>query len=104
MFENAAVLVPEARDWAIKSWVTATELEPTNPVLWYRLGNNYLAATKNDDAIKSFEKAIILKSDFVAAGVGLSQVYENQQDFDKAVEAYKKILGPAGDNLEVAYN
>ena len=104
MYENAAVLVPEARDWAIKSWVTATELEPTNPVLWYRLGNNYLAATKNDDAIKSFEKAIILKSDFVAAGGGLSQVYENQQDFDKAVEAYKKILGPAGDNLEVAYN
>jgi hypothetical protein len=32
MYENAAAIVPEARDWAIKSWQTAKELEPTNPV------------------------------------------------------------------------
>ena len=39
MYENASVLVPAARSWAIKSLAQAKDLDPTNPVLWWRLGN-----------------------------------------------------------------
>ncbi|OGH87806.1 MAG: hypothetical protein A3J93_05240 [Candidatus Magasanikbacteria bacterium RIFOXYC2_FULL_42_28] len=104
MYENAAVIVPEARDWAVKSWMKCTELEPTNPVLWLRLGNNYLASGNNEDAKKSFEEAIKLKSDYVVASISLSQIYETEQNFEKAVEIYEKIMTIAGNNAEVAYN
>lgn len=104
MYENAAALVPEARDWAIKSWAQATELESTNPMLWSRLGSNYFAAGKNDDAKKSFEQAISLKTDFAAASIGLAQVYEAEQNFDQAVAAYQNIISSVGDNPELAYN
>lgn len=104
MYENAAMLVPEARDWAIKSWIQATQLEPSNPILWARLGGNYLAVGKNEDAKKNFEEAIKLKNDLVVANVGLSQVYEAVQDFDKAVEAYKKIIGLSNNDPEIAFN
>jgi len=104
MYENAAVLVPGARDWALKSWGTAKDLEPTNPVLWWRLGNNYGLSGKWDDAIKNYEEAVKLKQDYVLAYVGLANAYENKQDLNKAVEAYKTIMPAAYTNPDALFN
>jgi tetratricopeptide (TPR) repeat protein len=98
MYENAAVIVPEARDWAIKSWQKAKDLEPTNPVLSLRLANNYALSNKMDDAIKSYKQASELKIDYLDAYVGLARVYEQQNKIDEAVGAYKDALTYGGSN------
>lgn len=92
MYENAALLVPEARGWALKAWQKASELEPTNPVLFWRLGNNYGASGNWTEAGKNFQKAVDLKKDYLGAYVGLSSAYEQTNQLDKAIESYRGIL------------
>ncbi len=97
MYENTAALIPGARDWAIKTLEEARVLESTNPVLRWRLGNNYAGAGKWEDAIKNYQAAIDLKQDYVAAYVSLAVAYQATNDLDKAVETYR-IIAPAGIN------
>ncbi len=104
MYENAALIVEQARDWAIKSLTQAKDLEPTNPVLWWRLGNNYSLAGKWDEAIKSYQEAIRLKQDYVGSYVGLANAYEQKQEMDKAVESYKTIMPVALQNPDALFN
>lgn len=104
MYENAATLVPEARDWAIKSLLKAKELEPSNPTLAWRLGNNYSALGKWEEASKSYQEAIGLKADYVGAYIGLANVFEQNKQFDKAIDLYKKILPNVGGQIDVLYN
>ena len=104
MYENATLLVPEAGNWAIKSLDTAIALEPTNPVLYWRMGNNYAIANNLPKAIEYYQKAIDLKSDYVGAYVSLSAAYEANKDMDKAVETYGKIMSVAANNPEALFN
>jgi len=104
MYENAALLVPEARDWALKSLTRAKDLEPTNPVLWWRLGNTYSLSGKWDEAIKNYQEAIRLKQDYIGSYVGLANAYEQKQEMDKAVEAYKTIMPVALQNPDALFN
>lgn len=98
MYENASVLVPEARDWAIKTWQRAKELEPTNPVLSWRLGNNFSSASKWDDSVKNYKEAINLKKDYLDAYIGLARVYEQQNKSEEAVANYKEGLQYGGNS------
>jgi tetratricopeptide (TPR) repeat protein len=104
MYENAAILVPEARDWALKSLSQAKDLEPSNPVHWWRLGNNYTAVAKWEEAVKNYEKAIELKADYFGAYIGLSNVYEQTQKIDQAIIVYEKIIGQNQTDPETLYN
>lgn len=104
MYENAAVLVPEARDWALKSLLQARDLEPTNPVHWWRLGNDYTAVANWEEATKSYNKAIELKPDYFGAYIGLSNVYEQTQKNDEAIAVYEKIVGQNNNDPETLFN
>lgn len=104
MYENAALIVAEARDWAIKSLLKAKELEPTNPVLAWRLGNNYSMLGKWEDAAKNYQEAIDLKSDYFKAYVSLATVYEQTQQTDKAIDLYKNIIPQASKDTDVLFN
>jgi tetratricopeptide (TPR) repeat protein len=101
MYENAAVIVPEAREWAIKSWQKAKELEPTNPVLAWRLANNYALSNNMDEAVKNYKEASTLKGDYLDSYVGLARVYEQQNKIDEAVDAYKSAMSNGGTNNPV---
>jgi len=98
MYENAAVLVPEAGEWAIKTWQTAKELEPTNPILSWRLGNNYAIAGKWDEAVKNYQESIKLKIDYLDAYVSLGRAFEQQNKIEDAVKIYKDGLSYGGNN------
>lgn len=98
MYENTAMVVPEAREWAIKSWQKAKELEPTNPVISLRLGNNYTLASQLSDAIKSYNEAISLKRDFLDAYVGLAGAYEQDKKINEAADTYRQALLYGGGN------
>jgi len=104
MYENATLLVPEAGDWAVKSITTAIALEPTNPVLYWRLGNDYMSSNNIPKAIESYQKAIDLKKDYAGAYVGLSGAYEANKDLDKAIDTYKNILSLGQQNPEIYFN
>lgn len=104
MYENAAALVPEARDWAVKSLLEAKALEPSNPVLAWRLGNNYSLAGNWPEAIKSYEQAITLKRDHIGAYIGLANAYEQTKEIDKAIAIYAGIAPVAQSDVEYLYN
>lgn len=104
MYENAAMLVPEARDWVTKSLLKAKELEPSNPILAWRLGNNYSILNKWEDASKSYQEAISLKPDYVGAYVSLANVYEQNKQLDKAIDLYKIILPRVSNQVDLLYN
>lgn len=104
MYENASVLVPEAQEWALKSIGRARELEPTNAVLPFRLGNTQSRAQKWEDAIKAYEEAIELKKDYVAAYAALANSYEQNKNIDKAISTFETLVQAAPANPEVLYN
>jgi len=104
MYENAASLVPEAGDWAIKSWLKAKELEPTNPVLSWHIGYNYAAQKKWPEAIKSYQEALSLKGDYIAAYVSLATAYEENGQINEAVEAYKAVMPYGVENADALFN
>lgn len=104
MYENAAALLPEARDWALKTLTQAKDLEPTNAVLWWRLGNNYLGAGKVDDAIKSYQQSIQLKPDYIASYLALSTAYEQNNQLNKAIEVIQTVVLSGANSVELFYN
>jgi len=104
MYENAAVLLPNAREWAIKSLVEAKDLEPTNPVLWWRLGNNYSLSGQRDEAIKHFQEALNLKKDYINPYLSLGALYEQENNLDKAADIYHLAFSFAPGNADVLFN
>ncbi|MCX6780053.1 MAG: tetratricopeptide repeat protein [Candidatus Magasanikbacteria bacterium] len=104
MYENASALVPEARDWAIKTLQQVVVLEPTNPAHYWRLGNSFAAQAKWEDAVKNYQKAVDLKADYYGAYVGLANAYEQTQKNDQALTLYEKLINNKQANPEILYN
>ncbi len=105
VYENAFVLVPDAGEWVVKSLMSAMELEPTNPILPWRLGNNYALQNNYVKAAEYFQKSIDLKKDYLAAYIGLANAYESAKDLDKAIDVYTAIVqGGGGGNSEILFN
>lgn len=104
MYDNASQLVPEAGDWSIKSLNQASELEPSNPVLMWRLGNDYMSQNNFAKAIEYYQKSISLKKDYVGAYVSLTGAYEANKELDKAIEVYRNLLPLGANNSEILFN
>jgi len=104
MYENAAMLVPEASTWAQKSIEEAILLEPNNPSLYLHLGNIYLQAKDSDKALEQYKKSLEIKNDYVEAYLALANVYELKKDLNKAIESYLFILPVANQNSQVLFN
>ncbi len=104
MYDNASQLVPEAADWSIKSLNQASELEPSNPVLMWRLGNSYMLQNNFAKAIEYYQKSINLKKDYVGAYVSLTGAYEANKELDKAIEVYRNLLPLGANNSEILFN
>ncbi len=104
MYENAAPIVAQAGDWAIKSLETATNLEPSNAYLYARLGANYLQNKNESKAIASYQKAIELKNDYVSAFMALASIYEQKQDLASALKIYDQGLQASTQSVDFLYN
>jgi len=104
MYDNASALVPEAMDWSVKSLNRAAELEPTNPTIVWRLGNDYMLQNNFAKAIEYYQKSIDLKKDYVAAYVSLTAAYESNKELDKAIEIYRNLLSIGSNNADILFN
>lgn len=77
---------------ALRELKKAESLDPEDHITQYDIGLVYYYRERYDQAIPYFEKAIRLKPDFAPAINGLGNAYSAKGDWDKAIEAYQKII------------
>ncbi|MFH1712818.1 MAG: tetratricopeptide repeat protein, partial [Candidatus Jacksonbacteria bacterium] len=114
IFESISKWIPAGRTYAISAFQRALNLEPSNPVLYYKLGDNQqmlwradngaaLSAGETidpenfqgdllDQAQKNLEKAIELKQDYAAPRLVLAKIFETRGDMPSAVGSLKAAL------------
>ncbi|MCF6276435.1 MAG: tetratricopeptide repeat protein [Candidatus Magasanikbacteria bacterium] len=104
MYMNARSVVPEANDWAKDAVQRAVELEPTNPVLQWYLGDVSVFGEDLDTAEEAYKKAIELKPDYLVAYLNLSELFEAKEDLDSAISVYTPVLNLVQNNSEVLFS
>ncbi|NMH28353.1 tetratricopeptide repeat protein [Flavobacterium silvaticum] len=82
----------ENYDKAIVSLEKCQRLEPNNPVVYFELGKNYLAAKDYKKAYDSFEKVTQLDPKNKWAWVGMYDVCYETKDYDQAIVIVKKLV------------
>jgi len=109
IFESVTPFTQSARVHAVQSFKKACDLEPTNPVLYYRLGENQRLLSREregekevegilsslelqEQAIKNLEKAVKLRPSYLAAHISLARIYESKEDLAGAVSQLKQAL------------
>ena len=78
-----------------------------NAIANYNLGRSLQAQKKNDEAKKLYEKAAKLEKDPVRLSSSynnLGTIYQGEQDYAKAIEAYKGALRSNPNHKNARYN
>jgi tetratricopeptide (TPR) repeat protein len=80
----------EAGNWdeAINVLQQATQVDPTQDLMWFKLGDAQRGAKKYPEAIVSYQKAIELKSTVGAYHSNLADAYAKSGQTDKAIQEY----------------
>jgi tetratricopeptide (TPR) repeat protein len=87
-----------ARDYFTK----ALEISPEDEALAYNVGEMYFAHQNVDDAIKYYELAIKIKSNWPQPYYKLGLAYTNKGDYEKAIANFKKFVELAPDSSEAS--
>jgi len=74
-----------ALEWGIKSFESAINLEPTNPVLKTELGKLYVISGEMEKAKAEFTKAKELKSDYLDSSIQLALISEKEKNLEEAI-------------------
>lgn len=97
-WENLGVVYREvsgiangALDWGIKSFETALQYEPANPVLYTELGRLYLTKGDTEGAKNQFNKAIEVKADYAEAHIQLALLLEKENGLAEAIANLEKL-------------
>ena len=69
--------------------------------VYFQLGNAHYEKGEPGPAAKSFEKAVAMDSTFFKAAVNLALMYDEQQQFAKALETFERAAALQPDNPEV---
>lgn len=77
---------------ALRELKKAESLDPADHITQYDIGLVYYYRERYDQAIPHFERAIQLKPNFAPAINGLGNAYSAKGDWDRAIEAYQKII------------
>lgn len=80
-----------AENWAVDAYRNAIALDPNNPLLRLELGSIYYQLEKYDEAIKYFQDAALLKTDYVNAYYNLSVAYKDVDRIDMAYAAMQQV-------------
>ena len=92
-----------ATDWGIKSFETAVELEPTNPVLYTELGKLYLTSGQTDKAKEEFTRALEKKSDYADALIQQALVLEKEDIIDEAIKKLESVVQVNPYNIDALF-
>lgn len=96
--------VGDAASWTVASYQKALFLDPLNPYYHYRLGQIFYKIGDFQKALRSFEQATTLKSDFGLAYQAKAWSWFKLENVDKAHNSMKKAIILLKDNNEREYN
>ena len=77
---------------ALRELKKAESFDPDDHITQYDIGLVYYYRERYDQAIPYFERAIQLRPDFAPAINSLGNAYSAKGNWDKAIEAYQKII------------
>lgn len=86
-------------DEAVESMMRAIELDPENTQFVKNLGQAYIIAGREDEAIELYEDYLAENPDDLAAQKRLITIYMNRQDFESAVQGFDTLFEDAGAEL-----
>lgn len=78
--------------YAIQTYTQAVALDPIDPDLRISLGGIYYALGDYDNAINSFQLAVIAKNDHANAHYNLATAYAANKDYDKAISQMEAVV------------
>lgn len=82
----------ENYDKAVSALEKCKKLQPENPVVYFELGKNYLAAKNYMKAYENFEKVTKMEPGNLWAWVGLYDVCYETKDYPQAIVIVKKLV------------
>jgi tetratricopeptide (TPR) repeat protein len=78
----------KAREFFVKS----IDLNPKNEILAYNVAEIFFGNNKNEEALKYYQKASLIKPDWSIPHLKMGYVYLNLGDMQKAVESFTKFV------------
>jgi tetratricopeptide (TPR) repeat protein len=79
-------------DLALKEYAISSEIDSTNPKVFYNIALLYTKANNNQKAYKYFSKAIAVNDKYLLAYMGRASLLIDERDYDGAMQDYDKIL------------
>ena len=89
---------------ALEAYSHVAEMAPDRIEPWVKMASVHAAATRTQEAIPFYEKALGVDSDHFETRVGLAICKEGLGDFLSAEEHYKKAIEIRANYAEVYYN
>ena len=77
---------------ALEELLQATKLNTSHPEIYHRIGEVYLRQKKYNEALSSFQKALVLSPKYYWSWRGLGDVYLEQGNYDQAIDSYHHCL------------
>jgi len=92
IYGNIISFAQGADQFAIQSYNQAISLDPFNPTLRIALGGIYYSLGRYDEAINSFNLAVLAKPDLANAHYNLAIAYREKKDYDNAITQMNNVL------------
>lgn len=100
IFSTISVQNPQYFVYALDALEKCARLAPTDAKVFYLLGKFYDAASETDSAIKNYQKALSLKSNYDYAAFALGEIYYQQKNYSEAKKYFETTLQIAPTNLD----
>ncbi len=91
-FRRAIVLMENDPALAMIELSSAAKLNPRDPKIFVAMGQIDFKEKRYRDAIKMFEKALVINKDYAVAYSNLGYTYMTLKEWDKAIQNFRLIL------------
>jgi tetratricopeptide (TPR) repeat protein len=79
-------------DQALKEYTISSEIDSTNPKIFYNIALLFTKANNNQKAYKYFSKSIEVSSKYLLAYMGRASLLMSERDYEGAIQDYDKVL------------
>jgi Flp pilus assembly protein TadD len=69
---------------AVDAFKKASELKPSDPVIFNNLGFSYEKLGQYNEALQAYQEAIRIKPDYIKAHANIGYLYFDQEQYQKA--------------------
>lgn len=92
IYENMTGATQDAVQWAVQSYVSATEVSPADPTIRLALGGVFMSQGDFSQAVNFFQQSVSLKPDYPNGYYNLAVALRGQGQLDQAKQAYQQVL------------